>query len=165
MHAFSKSPYKKISVHGPMWILSTQRFKPKELMFSVEISCEFKLSFKWDLELTYWVWSANRNLSLRFWILNRTPLWQQNTKMKVSVAFQKCSAIVNLNLAPAFGCKYDYSVWHDDKLKRLGTTTTKPSVVCSTLILSNISRQRDVNTCCLLTVNNRKRRGEKRKNL
>lgn len=56
--------------------------------------------------------------------------------------FQKCSGILNLNLAPAFRSKHDHIALHSGKLKPLNKN--EAGVACSTLALSNISRQRDM---------------------
>lgn len=55
--------------------------------------------------------------------------------------FQKCSGILNLKLAPAFRSKHDHIALHSDKLKPLNKN--EAGVACSTLVLSNISRQRE----------------------
>lgn len=78
-------------------------------------------------------------------------------EMKVYSVFQKYSSIINLNLVPAFRSKYEYTVVCCEKLKPLNKNET--GVACSTLILSHISRQRDMTKHCLLTVNNRKQEG------
>jgi len=83
--------------------------------------------------------------------------------MKAYSVSQKCSSILNLNLVPAFRSKSDYTVLHSDKLKPLNNNET--GVSCSTLILPNVARQRDMTKCCLLTVNNRKRQREAEKKL
>lgn len=75
--------------------------------------------------------------------------------MKVYSVLQKCSGILNFYLVPASEASRIIPFY----------TVTKPlnknetGVSCSTFILSSISRQRDKTKCCLLTGNNRKRRG------
>lgn len=56
--------------------------------------------------------------------------------------FQKCSGTLNLNLAPAFRSKHDHIALHSDKLKPLNKN--EAGVACSTLVLANVARQRDM---------------------
>lgn len=56
--------------------------------------------------------------------------------------FQKCSGILSLNLAPAFRSKHDYIALQSDKLKP--QNKNEAGVACSTMILSNVSWQREM---------------------
>lgn len=56
--------------------------------------------------------------------------------------FQKCSGTLNLNLASAFRSKHDHMALHSDKLKP--PSKNEAGVACSTLVLSNVARQRDM---------------------
>lgn len=86
-----------------------------------------------------WKWKPSSRILNTYSTAFSNEVWME---MMGYGAFQKCSGILNLNLAPAFTNKHDHTALHSDKLKPLNKN--EDDVACSTLVLHNGSRQRDM---------------------